>query len=295
VLGVTRSVTEPARESARQKMETWSSGSCQLLPARAANRFSESVSSWLAAASEGMKSNKRLRDLAGSNEYHEERGRYLQWIADVFSWKIRLYTFLEKLPKFTGQPGFLDILTEFADVDSIPLDTSEELLQAAALQLGHPPEIICTLVERACVGSLLEALQFVFPKAGVGDSDTEPQRRALYTRLTGELADTRLVSKNGQLIDNPGNVEILEFYPQRVQEAIRNGNAQPDEVRFLERLHQLYPVSGGITFHYALVLAHSRNLVEAKKVAARGVATAFHDSSRKDCKDLLDQIQQAGG
>ena len=295
VLGVTRSASESAREEARQKMEAWSSASCRLLPARAANRFSTTVSQWLATASEVMKSNKRLRDLAGSKDYQEEQGKYLQWIADVFSWKIRLYTLLEKLPKFTGQPGFLDLLTEFADVDSIPLDTSEDLLQPVALQLGQRPEVICTLVERACLNSLLEALQFVFPKAGVGDSDTEPQRQALYTRLTEELASTRLVSKNGQIIDNPGNVDVLEFYPQRIQDAIRNGKAEPADIRFLERLHKQYPLSGGITFHYALVLAHSRNIAEAKEVAAKGVATAFHDSSRRDCKNLLDQIQQAGG
>ncbi len=180
-------------------------------------------------------------------------------------------------------------------MDSIPLDTSEELLQAVALQHRQSPEIICRLVEQACANKLVEVLQFVFPKGGVGKSDSEHKRAAIYALLTGELASTRLVSKTRQMIDNLGNVEIFEFYPPQIQEAIRSGNVQADDIQFLGRLHKQHPVSGGIAFHYALVLAHSENLAEAKRVASFGASTAFHESSRKDCQGLLDQIRKAGG
>jgi len=290
VLGVSRSAAEPSREEARQKMQAWSSTLCPLLPTRAASRFAETVSQALALALEGMKSHKRLRELAGRREYQEEKAEYLQWIADVFSWKIRLYNLLEELSKFSGQPGYLDLLAEFAEADSIPLDTSNELLQPVAMQLRQPPEVLCSLMERTCTNALMNVLQIVFPKHGIGEPGTEVQRGALYTRLTGELASTRLVAKTRQIIDNPGNVEVFEFYPPQIQEAIRSGKGQENDIRFLEKLHQQYPASGGITFHYALLLAHSNNLEEAKKVAAAGTSTAFHESSRKDCQDLLEKI-----
>ena len=296
VLGVTRSAAEPAREEARRKMEAWSAASCALLPARAAKRFCAAVSDSLTSASEGMKSNKRLRDLAGSEAYQQEKDKYLKWIVDVFSWKIRLHRFVDGLPEFSGQPGFVDLLAEFAEVDSIPLDTSEELLQPVALKYGQPSVILCSLVERTCSSSLVGVLQFVFPKGAVGDSASEPQRRAIYTRLTTELGNSRLVSKSAQIIDDPGDVEVLEFYPPEIQAAIKSRESPPDHVvQFLGRLNEQYPVSGGIAYHYAMVLVHAEKLAEAKKVAAAAASTAFHEATRKACQELFDQIRNAGG
>lgn len=295
VLGITRSAAEPVREEARKKMEIWSAASCRLLPARAANRFSEAISNSLRSAFEGMKSNKRLRDLAGNRVYLQEEDKYRQWISDVLSWKFRLYRFLEELPEPSGQSGYLDLLAKFADVDSIPLDTSDELLEQVAFKYGQPPNVVCSLVERGCSPRLIGILQFVFPKLGVGEPGSDTERRAVYARLTGELATTRLVLKNRQLIDDPGDVDIFGFYSPRIQEAIRTGKATTEEIQFLQKIHEQYPVSGGITFHYARVLAFSGNLAEAKRIAAIGVSTAFHESSRKSCQDILDEIRKANG
>jgi hypothetical protein len=293
ILGVTRSAAEPQRDEARLKLQAWSTQLCALLPARAGVRYARAVSLALDSAAQTMQSVKRMRDLANTKEYKDAEGKYLKWIGAVIGWKLKIYKLVKQLPAFNGQPGYLDMLAAFSDADTIPLDTSLELLEPVARRTCQNAEMAGALVEAGCYEHTIEILQFVFPKHGADGQDKETQRQALYAQLTGDLSAGHMVAKLRALIDNPGNLESLEFYPPAVLGALQNGSAQPGDVEFLGRLHRRYPRSGGIAFHYALLLLHTHNLPESKKAAAAGVSQGFHESSRKQCQELLDQIRQA--
>ncbi len=149
------------------------------------------------------------------------------------------------------------------------------------------------IVEQTYQDRSLEVLKFVFPKGGFGDDQSEMERRAIYDRLTQECGDSRIIRHARKLIDAPGHYDLFEFYPPSIHQALQTGRSSPEDLQMLERLHALYPASGGITLHYALLLAHAGKIPEAKKVAARGVATGFDEFSRSECKKLLDQIGEA--
>jgi len=63
----------------------------------------------------------------------------------------------------------------------------------------------------------------------------------------------------------------------------------------MQHAHQLYPKSGGISYHYALLLAYAQDFAGARRVATEGVSLGLREGSRKQCQDILAQLSNARG
>lgn len=296
ILGVSRSAGPEDRDRARDKMVTWCRKVSAVIPSKLCDRVVASTVKRLDCACDRMKSARQMRDLRDDKAYLNESNSYLKFIAEIFSWKIRLHEMITRFPDFSLHPEYFEAIVSIYGADEIPIDTGQDLLEAVARNLKYDPEVISTLVGRASSQPLFQLLRFVFPPDGSPNDGRHAQRADTYQKLTGELAGHGLLTDQiRRVIDDPGNVPDLGLYPERIRNALQKQEpAATEDLAFMRSLNLRYPASAGIAYHHALLLLSSGNFEECKKALRAGVSGGFHESGREQCQDLLKQLQEHG-
>ena len=122
-------------------MTVWCRTLSGILSTRVGNHVAECAVKRLDSACDRMKSARQMRDLRDDKAYLVESKAYLKFIADVFSWKIRLHEMITRFPDFSIHPEYFDSLVYLYGADEIPIDTGQDLLEAVARNLKYDPEL----------------------------------------------------------------------------------------------------------------------------------------------------------
>jgi tetratricopeptide (TPR) repeat protein len=285
IVGVSRSEGEEVRTTARDKMLAFLEKTAPLLPERVGRAFPKLVKRHLEQAFAACASAKRLT-LKKDPRYPEEKDRLLQVLSDICQLKIKLFQIaMQKAGQYwTPSPRIrelarhmtsVDFLAQLARLDDIPIDLSNEFLQAAAggLTAKEMVDFVKKNFNSAVIMSLLE-----FVLADDGNAAEQPLRQRQYRRLIDHWVKHPAMAEYLDNIDDPQSA-----YPRAVREALQGGPSDEAKV-ILRRLHEHFPELTGPARWLAHLLQGERRFQEAIAILDRACKKGFHESAVLTCR-----------
>jgi len=275
VLGVRNYDSDKARLLARDNLLAFATDVCELLPERVRLAFAETCRRHIHAAWKACNSAKRLVRENDPN-YAVEEARQNQWLKDVVLLKKKLFILVRNNQELVRHLKSLDFLDQLARFDTVPINQSPDMLDAAALESGFEDgAFVEKLLHDLADGVIVPMLEFVFSDKGT-KADGQ-LRQTQYRRLVA-FADNPVLARKSTPLHDRSYLQVIDdpqfFYPEAVQKAFGNEQIKNNAAEILRDWVQRYPHSTGPARLLANLLVRDEKRDQAFELAQQGQLSA---------------------
>ena len=284
-LGTKRSDSQAHREAARERLIQFAQAQAEHLPARVRSAFMDTIVRHAQTALDTCAVHEKML-LTKDPDYPAQEKDHLHLLKDFANLKRKMFIAIRNHEDLVETVPSLEILGLLREIDTLPLNLSEDFAATTAAHVGMDKESLCEIMKHLSHQLVVRLMRYLLACEG----NAEDRKRCVrqYRLLIRELKRTDLLADCLELVDNAPN-----FFPARVVDDLNSPPLSADTKALLKRAVEDYPAfSAVVCLYVGRVLAEEDEYEQAAALLHASAAESLSDKGKQECLELAEKIEQ---